>query len=83
VLKPHRKNKEMGFIERELERVAEALQTRTEDDQPDEFRRLRAVRQALSWALEPEGFKRPLDSISEDNQGVSEDCSQGTNPAAF
>lgn len=49
----------MGFIERELDRISAAL---GEAGQPD-YGQLYAAQQALSWALEPTGFKAPYDTI--------------------
>lgn len=48
----------MGFIERELNRIAVALrEPRTED----EYTKLYAAQLALSWSLEPQMFKAPYD----------------------
>jgi hypothetical protein len=64
---PKRLRKIMGFVERELERVSAAVRARQADaslgDETSEYRQLYAVQQALSWALEPEGFKAPYDLI--------------------
>jgi hypothetical protein len=54
----------MGFIERELERISEAVRARqAQRSDTDEYRQLRAAQQALSWALEPVGFRAPFDTI--------------------
>jgi len=54
----------MGFIERELERISVAVRARqAEQSDTDEYRQLYAAQQALSWALEPIGFKAPFDMI--------------------
>lgn len=50
----------MGFIERELERIAVALR---EPRSEDEYHQLYAAQQALSWSLEPTGFRKPYDTI--------------------
>ena len=50
-----------GFIERELEGIAQALR---EPRFADQYDQLYAAQQALSWALEPEGFKRPYDMLT-------------------
>lgn len=47
----------MKYIKRELNQVSEALR---EPRNEDEYKQLYAVQQALSWALEPNGYKRPL-----------------------
>ena len=47
-----------GFIERELGRIEAALR---EPRFADQYDQLYAAQQALSWALEPEGFQRPGD----------------------
>lgn len=49
-----------GFVQRELERIELALrQAQTESA----YCQLYAAQQALSWALEPTGFKAPYDTI--------------------
>jgi hypothetical protein len=54
----------MGFIERELERVSEAVRARqAENSQTDKYHQLYAVQQALSWALDPLGFRAPYETI--------------------
>lgn len=49
-----------SFIERELKQIAQELQ---EPRSADEYDQLYAAQQALSWVLEPNGFKRPYDMI--------------------
>ena len=65
----------MSFIARELDRISSRLR---EPILPDgEYEKLYAAQQALSWALEPEGFRSPYDSIT----GIPaepEDCSART-----
>jgi len=61
----------MGFIERELERIREAL--RQADQATDRYRQLYAAQQALSWALEPIGFRAPYDAIV-DTPADAGDC---------
>lgn len=46
----------IGFVQRELDRIAVALR---EAPNPECHGRLYAAQQALSWALEPNGFKSP------------------------
>lgn len=65
-----------GFIERELKRIAEALH---EPCSADEYRQLYAAQQALSWALEPEGFKRPYDMLRGIRSELA-DCSGDPDP---
>ena len=60
----------MGFIQRELDRIAIALRRAPS---PECYARLYAAQQALSWALEPRGFKSPYEAIT-GTQGDSEDC---------
>ena len=60
-----------GFIERELERISAALR---EPRFADQYDQLYAAQQALSWALEPGGFKRPYDMVT-GTQADSADCS--------
>ena len=61
----------MSYIQRELEKLAQALR---EPNLTDEYDQFYAAQQALSWALEPEGFKRPYDMIT-GTPGDSADCS--------
>lgn len=61
----------MSFIQRERDRISAAIAERQEHD--DISRQLFAAQQALSWAIEPEGFKSPYAMI----MGVpaeTEDC---------
>ena len=60
-----------GFIERELDEIAQALR---EPRFADQYDRLYAAQQALSWAIEPDGFKRPYDMIT-GTPADSADCS--------
>ena len=46
----------MSFIQRELERLGVALRDPRSSDRYDA---LYTAQQALSWALDPEGFKSP------------------------
>ncbi len=70
----------MGFIERELERISEAVRARqAEQSDTDEYRQLYAAQQALSWALEPDGFRAPYETILGTPAG-SADCSEHSRP---
>ena len=60
----------MSFIQRELDRIAVALR---EPREGEEYSRLYAAQQALSWAMEPDWFKAPYDAFSGTAQG-SEGC---------
>lgn len=51
---------QMGFVQREIDRVNAAL---NKDPDGESYDRLYAAQQALSWALEPQGFKSPFDMI--------------------
>ncbi len=66
----------MGFVERELERIEVALR---EPRSAEEWNQLYAAQQALSWALEPIGFKAPYDTIMGTQEG-SEDCPSPLSP---
>jgi len=66
----------MSFIQRELDRIAIALNKQTAGD---EYERLYAAQQALSWALEPGGFKSPYAEIMGIQEG-SEDYSVDPHP---
>jgi hypothetical protein len=68
----------MSFIQRELDRISMALREPRFADRCDQ---LRAAQQALSWALEPEGFNSPFKSVA-GNQPNSGDCSPGVYPVA-
>lgn len=50
----------MSFIQREIDLLHSAI-VETEND--SEREKLYAARQALAWALEPTGFKSPLNMI--------------------
>jgi len=56
----------MGFIQRELARIAKLLPTLTGTPEYDQ---LYAAQQALSWALEPNGFKSPIDLVAGIQEG--------------
>lgn len=67
----------MGFIERELERISEAVRARqAEQSDTDEYRQLYAAQQALSWALEPIGFRAPYDTILAGTPAETANCSE-------
>lgn len=69
----------MGFMERELERVKRGLREPQSDER---YCHLYAAQQALSWALDPQGFAAPYDTIVngkiqpliKDTQADLEDC---------
>ena len=65
----------MGFIERELERISAALH----EPHSAEYDQLYAAQQALSWALEPIGFKAPYDQIT-GTPATPEDCQANIHP---
>jgi hypothetical protein len=76
---PHGGRVVVGFVQRELERLESALH---EAQSESAYRELYAAQQALSWALEPSGFKAPYDTITEGliqplmgTQGGLGDCS--------
>jgi hypothetical protein len=50
----------VGFVVRELDRIARALQ---EPMAPERHSELYAVQQALSWAIDPSAFASPMDMI--------------------
>jgi ribonuclease HI len=60
----------MSFVSRELEKLSRALQS---EPQGNHYAELYAAQQALSWAMEPQGFKAPLVMIMGTQQG-SEGC---------
>lgn len=66
----------MSFIQRELERIGDALR----DPQPsNRYAELYAAQQALVWALEPEGYKSPYNMLVDpiDTQEDSASCPAG------
>lgn len=63
----------MSFIQRELNRISTALR---ESPQSNDYDRLYAAQQALSWATDPNGFASPMKHIRGIQVG-SEDCSAG------
>jgi hypothetical protein len=68
----------MSFIQREIERVGNALTSAQPDNR---YAELYAVQQALVWALEPAVFKSPYDMIAaSDIPGGSGDCPARSDP---
>ena len=68
----------MGFVERELERIAVALR---EPRSAEEYAQLYAAQQALSWATEPTGFASPFDMlVSGGTPAEPADCSARSRP---
>jgi hypothetical protein len=51
----------IGFVVRELDRIASALQGPTPPERRSE---LYAAQQALSWAIDPSAFASPLDMLT-------------------
>lgn len=64
----------MSFVSRELEKLSRALQS---EPQGTHYAELYAAQQALSWALEPKGFKAPHSMIMGTQEDL-EDCSGDT-----
>lgn len=60
----------MSFIQRELDRISAALR---ENPQSNDYDRLYAAQQALSWATDPNGFASPMKHIR-GIQADSEGC---------
>jgi hypothetical protein len=69
-----------GFVQRELRRLEAALR---QPQSESAYCQLYAAQQALSWAIEPSGFRSPYDTITagavfppirEDIQAGSEGC---------
>jgi hypothetical protein len=56
----------MSFVQRELDRISAALR---ENPQGNDYDRLYAAQQALSWATDPVGFASPMKHI----RGTQED----------
>lgn len=66
----------MNFIQRELDRIAVALH---EPRSAEQYNQLYAAQQALSWALEPGGYKAPYDTVT-GTPADSADCSADLHP---
>lgn len=67
----------MSFMQRELDRITEALR---EPSNGERHAELYAAQQALSWALEPIGFKAPFVAIMGTQEGL-EGYLEHTHPA--
>lgn len=63
----------MSFVQRELDRVADALAT----TQGAEYDRLFAAQQALAWSLDPAAYASPIESIlnAADSREAARGCS--------
>ena len=66
----------MSFIQRELDRIGDALRS---NPQANDYDRLYAAQQALAWASDPQGFRPPFASIRGTQEG-SEGCSAPPHP---
>lgn len=66
----------MGLIQRELDKISAALR---DPNAAEAYDKLYAAQQALSWALEPGGFKPPYQAVM-GIPGDSEDCSEHPRP---
>jgi len=69
----------MSYIQRELDRIGNALRN---SQFGERYAELYLAQQALSWALEPNGFAPPtalIEGIPED----SKDCLSESDPAPF
>lgn len=60
----------MSFIQRELNRIREQLK---KGENFPEYDNLYAAQQALSWAIEPDGYKPPYDLVMS-TQASSKGC---------
>jgi hypothetical protein len=65
----------MSFIQRELDKINEAIRNAEADSIED--RCLHAAQQALVWALEPDGYASPSMSLHR-AYGVPKEGTQGT-----
>jgi hypothetical protein len=66
----------MGFIQREIERIAAAL---LQPQTTERYGQLYAARQALAWADEPNGIASPYDTIQRGRvQAPTEDTPAGS-----
>ena len=60
MIEPSTVSGDVGFVARELDRLAEALR---EPQPPKRYGELYAAQQALCWALDPEHYKGPTATI--------------------
>ena len=63
----------MSFIQRELARISEGMER--SHNEPEKRREFYAAQQALSWALDPDAFRAPYETVTgtqEDSEGCSE-----------
>jgi hypothetical protein len=51
----------IGFVVRELDRIAQALR---EQMPPERYAEMYAAQQALSWAIDPANFESPFDMLA-------------------
>lgn len=66
----------MSFIQREIDLLREAIIGATDESEREQ---LYAAQQALAWALEPTGFKAPLNMIRGTRE-AQEDCQVEPHP---
>ena len=69
----------MSFIQRELDRIGEALRA---DAEAADYDRLYAAQQALAWVTDPQGFKSPFQMIGcQQGRGCALNRSPAPEPA--
>ena len=61
----------MSFVQRELDRIGDALRQPRPNNR---YAELYAVQQALTWALDPTEYKPPFDLLVTSTPVGSEDC---------
>lgn len=66
----------MSFVQRELDKISAALRDSNAAEVHD---KLYTAQQALSWVLEPGGFKSPYQTVT-GIPGDSEGCSDPSRP---
>lgn len=70
----------MNFIQREINRINEAINSKGEESPA--HHRLYSAQQALEWVLEPTGVKPPYEAIM-DTPADLEDCLVEAHPPQF
>lgn len=65
----------MRYIRNELDRIQQAMQL---PQLPDRYCQLYAAQQALCWALEPDAFRAPCQTILEDRVQPLTDTPEGS-----
>lgn len=66
----------MSFVQREIDRISSELRL---SPKPNDYDLLYLTQQALSWAIDPDGYKSPMVMLRGTQEGT-EDCSVDPHP---